>query len=64
MVTLTTIRIEVPPNANCCAPYMPPMTSGTRHTMVRYTDPTTVIDMTEGVELLRRGKGDPAVFGL
>jgi tRNA threonylcarbamoyl adenosine modification protein (Sua5/YciO/YrdC/YwlC family) len=27
-------------------------------------EPTTVIDMTDGVELIRRGKGDPAVFGL
>ena len=28
------------------------------------TEPTTVIDMTEGIELVRRGLGDPAVFGL
>jgi len=28
------------------------------------TEPTTVIDMTDGVELLRAGKGDPAIFGL
>jgi tRNA threonylcarbamoyl adenosine modification protein (Sua5/YciO/YrdC/YwlC family) len=28
------------------------------------TEPTTVIDMTDGVELLRQGKGDPAIFGL
>ncbi|SMF20395.1 L-threonylcarbamoyladenylate synthase [Pseudogulbenkiania subflava] len=27
------------------------------------TEPTTVIDLTEGVELVRRGKGDPALFG-
>lgn len=26
--------------------------------------PTTVIDLTHGVELVRRGKGDPALFGL
>ncbi|AXK38202.1 L-threonylcarbamoyladenylate synthase [Crenobacter cavernae] len=26
-------------------------------------EPTTVIDMTDGVELVRRGKGDPARFG-
>jgi tRNA A37 threonylcarbamoyladenosine synthetase subunit TsaC/SUA5/YrdC len=28
------------------------------------TEPTTVIDMTDGVELLRQGKGDAAIFGL
>ncbi|ENV6340054.1 TPA: threonylcarbamoyl-AMP synthase, partial [Neisseria gonorrhoeae] len=28
------------------------------------TDPTTVIDMTDGTELVRRGFGDTAVFGL
>lgn len=28
------------------------------------TEPTTVIDMTDGIELVRRGLGDPAVFGL
>lgn len=28
------------------------------------TEPTTVIDMTEGVELVRRGKGDTALFGV
>ncbi|TCW33637.1 L-threonylcarbamoyladenylate synthase [Gulbenkiania mobilis] len=28
------------------------------------TEPTTVIDMTDGVELVRRGRGDPAPFGL
>nr|HRM22969.1 threonylcarbamoyl-AMP synthase [Neisseria sp.] len=28
------------------------------------TDPTTVIDMTDGVELVREGKGDKALFGL
>ncbi|SCK17898.1 L-threonylcarbamoyladenylate synthase [Vogesella sp. LIG4] len=28
------------------------------------TEPTTVIDMTDGVELIRRGKGDPAILGL
>ncbi|BEV73634.1 MULTISPECIES: L-threonylcarbamoyladenylate synthase [unclassified Paludibacterium] len=28
------------------------------------SDPTTVIDLTEGAELIRRGKGDPALFGL
>lgn len=27
-------------------------------------EPTTVIDMTDGVELVRRGKGDPGLFGL
>lgn len=27
-------------------------------------EPTTVVDMTDGVELVRQGKGDPAVFGL
>ncbi|EEG07594.1 L-threonylcarbamoyladenylate synthase [Pseudogulbenkiania ferrooxidans] len=27
------------------------------------TEPTTVIDLTDGVELVRRGKGDPALFG-
>ena len=27
-------------------------------------EPTTVIDLTDGGELLRRGRGDPAVFGL
>ena len=28
------------------------------------TEPTTVIDMTDGIALLRHGKGDPAVLGL
>jgi tRNA threonylcarbamoyl adenosine modification protein (Sua5/YciO/YrdC/YwlC family) len=28
------------------------------------TEPTTVIDMTNGLELVRKGKGDPSVFGL
>ena len=28
------------------------------------TDPTTVIDMTDGTELVRQGCGDTAVFGL
>jgi tRNA threonylcarbamoyl adenosine modification protein (Sua5/YciO/YrdC/YwlC family) len=28
------------------------------------TEPTTVIDMTEGITLVRAGKGDTAVFGL
>jgi tRNA threonylcarbamoyl adenosine modification protein (Sua5/YciO/YrdC/YwlC family) len=28
------------------------------------SEPTTVIDLTDSVELIRRGKGDPAVFGL
>ncbi|MDK4680958.1 L-threonylcarbamoyladenylate synthase [Kingella negevensis] len=28
------------------------------------TEPTTVIDMTEGVELIRAGKGDISLFGL
>lgn len=28
------------------------------------TEPTTVIDMTDGVELIRAGKGDAGVFGL
>ena len=28
------------------------------------TEPTTVIDMTDGTELIRQGKGDIAVFGL
>lgn len=28
------------------------------------TEPTTVIDLSDGVELVRRGKGDPALFGL
>ena len=28
------------------------------------TEPTTVIDMTDGVELVREGKGDKALFGL
>lgn len=28
------------------------------------SDPTTVIDMTDGIELIRRGKGDPALLGL
>lgn len=28
------------------------------------SEPTTVIDLTDGVELIRRGKGDPALFGL
>ena len=28
------------------------------------TDPTTVIDMTDGVELVREGKGDKTLFGL
>ena len=28
------------------------------------TKPTTVIDMTDGVELVRRGKGDAGLFGL
>lgn len=28
------------------------------------SEPTTVVDLTDGVELIRRGKGDPAVFGL
>lgn len=28
------------------------------------TEPTTVIDMTDGVELVRQGKGDIALFGL
>lgn len=27
-------------------------------------EPTTVVDMTDGFELIRRGKGDPALFGL
>lgn len=27
-------------------------------------EPTTVIDMTDGIELIRRGKGDPALLGL
>lgn len=27
-------------------------------------EPTTVVDLTHGVELVRRGKGDPALFGL
>lgn len=27
-------------------------------------EPTTVIDMTNGLELVRKGKGDPSVFGL
>ncbi|QEY26961.1 L-threonylcarbamoyladenylate synthase [Neisseria zalophi] len=28
------------------------------------TEPTTVIDMTDGVELIREGKGDKSLFGL
>lgn len=28
------------------------------------TEPTTVVDMTDGVELVRQGKGDVALFGL
>lgn len=28
------------------------------------SEPTTVVDLTAGVELVRRGKGDPALFGL
>ena len=28
------------------------------------SEPTTVIDLTDGVELIRRGKGDPSLFGL
>ena len=28
------------------------------------TEATTVIDMTDGIELLRQGKGDVALFGL
>lgn len=28
------------------------------------TEPTTVIDMTDGVELIRQGKGDSGLFGL
>ena len=28
------------------------------------TEPTTVIDMTDSIELIRRGKGDPALLGL
>lgn len=28
------------------------------------TEPTTVVDMTEGVELIRLGKGDASIFGL
>ncbi len=28
------------------------------------TEPTTVVDMTDGIELIRKGKGDIAVFGL
>lgn len=28
------------------------------------TEPTTVVDMTDGVELIRRGKGDAAILGL
>jgi len=28
------------------------------------SEPTTVIDMTDGIELIRRGKGDPALLGL
>ncbi len=28
------------------------------------TEPTTVIDMTDGIELIRRGKGDPVLLGL
>ena len=28
------------------------------------SEPTTVVDLSEGVELIRRGKGDPGVFGL
>jgi tRNA threonylcarbamoyl adenosine modification protein (Sua5/YciO/YrdC/YwlC family) len=28
------------------------------------TEPTTVVDLTDGIELLRRGKGDPALLGL
>ncbi|ULJ68854.1 threonylcarbamoyl-AMP synthase [Wielerella bovis] len=28
------------------------------------TEPTTVIDMTDGIELVRQGKGDIALFGL
>ena len=28
------------------------------------TEPTTVIDMTDGVELVRQGKGDAGLFGL
>ncbi|MBP7580868.1 MAG: Sua5/YciO/YrdC/YwlC family protein, partial [Vogesella sp.] len=28
------------------------------------TEPTTVIDMTDGVALIRQGKGDPARLGL
>ena len=28
------------------------------------TEPTTVVDMTNGVELVRQGKGDSAIFGM
>jgi tRNA threonylcarbamoyl adenosine modification protein (Sua5/YciO/YrdC/YwlC family) len=28
------------------------------------SDPTTVIDLSDGIALVRRGKGDPGVFGL
>ncbi|TDR82644.1 L-threonylcarbamoyladenylate synthase [Paludibacterium purpuratum] len=28
------------------------------------SEPTTVLDLTDGVTLIRRGKGDPALFGL
>ncbi|MBF0736536.1 L-threonylcarbamoyladenylate synthase, partial [Citrobacter koseri] len=28
------------------------------------TEPTTVIDMTNGIELVREGKGDKSLFGL
>lgn len=28
------------------------------------TEPTTVIDMTDGVELVRQGRGDVSLFGL
>jgi tRNA threonylcarbamoyl adenosine modification protein (Sua5/YciO/YrdC/YwlC family) len=28
------------------------------------SEPTTVVDLTDGVELIRRGKGNPAAFGL
>jgi tRNA A37 threonylcarbamoyladenosine synthetase subunit TsaC/SUA5/YrdC len=26
--------------------------------------PTTVVDLSNGIELVRRGKGDPGLFGL
>lgn len=28
------------------------------------SEPTTVVDLSDGIELVRRGKGDPALFGL